>query len=126
MDTLAKKWKQLVAGTESMLTTGNTKQPTTLTEVYRHPDASAKLPIKCVKVMSDNLDIDIKSSGDSSPETSSANSANLVEYSISQSSSKVFGLNKSAANSYTTQLNVVLAKEAAVSTEVVEIGHGDG
>ena len=95
MDYLAKKWKQLVAGTESMLTIGNTKQPTTLSELCRHPDASVKLPIKCVKVMLDNLDIDIKSSGDSSPETSSATSTNLAEYSISQSSSKVFGFNKS-------------------------------
>lgn len=126
MDNLVKKWKQLMTSTETVSDTGKS----TVAEVDSSRGIGSQsdeiktdltrpgiLPITSVKVLSDNLDIDIKSSGDSSPETSSANTANIVEYSISQSSSKIFASNKSASNSYTTQLNIVLTKEPEAEPE---------
>lgn len=127
MDSLVKKWKQLMTGTEPVI---DTTSKSTVTEVHSSSGLGSQsdeiktdltrpsiLPITSVRVLSDNLDIDIKSSGDSSPETSSANTANIVEYSISQSSSKIFTSNKSASNSYATQLNIVLTKKPEAEPE---------
>ena len=116
MNNLVNKWKLLVTSTQAIL---NTEVPSNLPtnipkpapEVEAPSDESVTRPtqleIRSVKVTESDQEFK-PSSSESSDITGEPD---VCDYQISQSSSKVFTLNKSSSNSYTTQLNIVLTKE---------------
>lgn len=113
MDNLVKKWKQLVTTTEAFA--GGLNEDTIKEIPNEAPQRPGKLNMDSVKIISESFNIDLRTSETSSDETGSPDSpgsaSNIANYQITQSSSKVFTA-KSASNSFTSQVNIILTKEA--------------
>ncbi len=111
MDNLVQKWKELVkmSSTDTNLKDQNPKIESKNIQHVR----PSQLNIQSIKVTASNsIELDLKSPKSSiSEKTSSPDSPTVVNYQISQSSSKIFTSNKSASSSFTSHVNIILTKE---------------
>lgn len=101
MENFIKKWKQLIKirDANDSVQTGFVR-PT-------------KLNVKSIEhEICDSIDIDIKSTSENSPGTFSNS---IINYEISQSSSKIFS---PKSTSYTSEINVILTQEIPPATEM--------